>query len=403
MIDGCKIAFRSDTIIADLERQGIAIALKVQNETAEVKEKNAQYRSLRFRIFPTGLVLISGSLHKYWKGDNYSDFTYSDLVACIADLRDRFNIDPATARLENVEFGVNVSTLFDPFDFCDHVVAHKGMAFSNYRTDGGLEIGFEACRQQYHLKIYDKGRQYHLADRILRFEIAVKKMCLLKDLPVKYLADLERPEVLTGLGKFIDQTFQELIISDRVNHAKLSINQQKLYDLCRNPKSWPHFSDKVRYKRKIAFRRLIAQVGQNQWQGAAAILIRDKWAMLLSMRPERGEVLTGNRGDFNRAFALDNNVQSLDQRGDSNHLGNVLNPPPTSLPRFCKSCGRDISDQKEDSRFCSAKYVGERAAHQCRNRDSNQRNNFLSRERRMYGGLNLFNVTPFLSSDPIQA
>jgi hypothetical protein len=43
--------------------------------------------------------------------------------------------------------------------------------------------------------------------------------------------------------------------------------------------------------------------------------------------------------------------------------------------RYCQTCGRDISDQKDGSKFCSAKIVGYENAHYCRNTASNPRNN----------------------------
>jgi hypothetical protein len=49
----------------------------------------------------------------------------------------------------------------------------------------------------------------------------------------------------------------------------------------------------------------------------------------------------------------------------------------TVLPtRYCSTCGKDISQQRKNSRFCSAGYIGERAARICRNKDSNQRRHF---------------------------
>ena len=41
----------------------------------------------------------------------------------------------------------------------------------------------------------------------------------------------------------------------------------------------------------------------------------------------------------------------------------------------CAGCGAIINNPRKGQRFCSAKVVGEKSAHQCRNRDSNPRNN----------------------------
>jgi hypothetical protein len=46
--------------------------------------------------------------------------------------------------------------------------------------------------------------------------------------------------------------------------------------------------------------------------------------------------------------------------------------------RKCLSCGRDISSQKSNSRFCSEKEVGEKNAHSCRNKNIQSKEENLS-------------------------
>ncbi|MDP2386997.1 MAG: hypothetical protein Q8M29_11535 [Bacteroidota bacterium] len=75
------------------------------------------------------------------------------------------------------------------------------------------------------------------------------------------------------------------------------------------------------------------------------------------------------------------------------------NGPPEfseSIKRECLSCGRDITNQKGNSMFCGAKYVGEKQAHQCRNQNSNQRNNFKRKVETITRRGVLFDITPFL-------
>ena len=64
--------------------------------------------------------------------------------------------------------------------------------------------------------------------------------------------------------------------------------------------------------------------------------------------------------------------------------------------RACKSCGKDISNQNPRSVFCSSKFVGEAAAHQCRNRNSNPRNNLKGKIRRINSRGVLFDISPYL-------
>jgi hypothetical protein len=71
--------------------------------------------------------------------------------------------------------------------------------------------------------------------------------------------------------------------------------------------------------------------------------------------------------------------------------------PLTDNKRYCLSCGKELhQEQKPGSKFCSSKFVGEKSAHQCRNNDSNQRNNFKRKVEVIQRRGVLFDVVPFI-------
>ncbi len=386
MIDGVKIAFYSETILKDLLTLGIRVLTPLEEETAEIHfPKTALYQHLRFKISASNRVEIAGSLHKYWKGENYSDLTFGELSGCISDLAHKFNFNPLDARLHNLEFGVNVSPYFDPDDFCRGLIAYRGESFSKFRTTGKqkTQIGFECCKKQYSLKVYNKGRQYFKEENILRYEVRVTKMEFLKPTGIMFLSDLTNPERLFGLGQILDEIFSELIICDKVNTSQLSKNELRIYTQCSNPKEWENFSPNQRAKRKNQFSAILAKCGQTQWKGITAKLINEKWRMLLSLNESKsGYVLTDLPKPEKVCF------DRLDNTSIHTH--------PQTDKRFCKTCGRDISNQKKGSVFCGESVFG-REAKRCRNKDSNPRNNFSKREKRRYGtGNNLFDVNGLL-------
>jgi hypothetical protein len=62
--------------------------------------------------------------------------------------------------------------------------------------------------------------------------------------------------------------------------------------------------------------------------------------------------------------------------------------------RLCVSCGKPLHrEQKEGSKFCSAKFVGYEPAHKCRNADSNRRNNLKRKMEKINKKGVLFDVT----------
>lgn len=389
MIDGAKIIFYSESVVNDLLRLGVEPEANVKvDSTGEMKfPKFAEYKNLRFKISESNRVEITGSLHKYWsKGENHSDFTFSELSECITDLCLKFNINPLEAHLAGFEFGVNVSPLFNPFEFCGHVIAYKNESFSKFRTNKKIQIGFEAQKQQYSVKVYDKGKQYLKETNYLRFEVKVSKMKFLQSKGIKtfHLTDLLNPKVLNQLGELLNEMFEECIVSDKVRTSDLTATELKIYTLCSNPKVWERFDSRERYRKRNQFERIIEKYGLNKWKGITARMIRDKWNLLYSFKPESVENLT----DLPKR-----------QKGEFNRLSKGLIYHTSDLPkkRVCKSCGRDISQQKKGSVFCSESIFGKEAK-RCRNLNSNPRNNFLNREQRIYGGgkLNLFEVNEFL-------
>jgi hypothetical protein len=60
-----------------------------------------------------------------------------------------------------------------------------------------------------------------------------------------------------------------------------------------------------------------------------------------------------------------------------------------SPQRCCQTCGRQLSSNNPNAKFCSEKELGA-AAKKCRNAASNPRNNALRRQRRFIGQLQLF-------------
>lgn len=368
MIDGVKIIFYSESVVNDLLRLGVEPEAKVKiDSTGEmIFPKFAEYQNLRFKISESKRVEIKGSLHKYWsKGENYSNFTFSELQKSITELCLKLNINPLDAYLGGFEFGVNVSPQFNPFEFCENVIAYRNESFSKFKTSGKkMNIGFEARKQQYSVKVYDKGKQnYFKEENILRFEIKVSRMKFLqrKGINIFCLADLTKSEVLNQLGELLNEMFEECIISDKVRTSDLTANESKIYTLCSNPKVWEKFDFRTRYKKRKQFERIIETKGVNKWKGITARMIRDKWNLLYSFNPKSVENLTDllkeQKGEFNR----------LDK-------GLIYRTSGLSEKRFCKSCGRDISNQRKGSVFCSQKFVGEQKAKQCRNIDSNPRN-----------------------------
>jgi len=385
MIDFVKIAIRSPTLAKWLvENKSFDFLVKVNEESGEVISfpKTAQYNSLEITIHESHRVEVRGSLHKFWnkikgiddqrnKGVNWNDFTFADLCECIRYLSEKLNLNPQEARLENVEFGVNVSPPFNPTTFYRNVIAFKDE--SPGKLGKVYPLGIDFYKQQYGFKIYDKGKQYG-RENILRIEVKATRMEFLKETKILYLSDLTDIEKLRSLSVLLSETFEELVIDDKINTKQLNRNERRIYELCKNSKMWEEFTAKQRCIYKKKFSEIVERYGQHQWRPLTAQLIKEKCNELL----KSGNELT-NLIEINKEC--------------SNSSNSVLLPSLTDK-RYCLTCGRDITTQKTGSKFCSEKMYG-REAKKCRNIDSNPRNHFRYKIERIEQKGTLFNVRPF--------
>lgn len=283
MIDGVKICFRSKTIIDRLNCLGVELFSKFSNKTGEEIMRTADFRHLKIVIYPNGTVVIRGSLHKYWKDENYSDFSHTELIKCINDLSERLGFNPAEAQIQNLEFGVNINTLFNPFAFCESVIVHKQLSFNKFQSRG-MQIGFQCERSQYSLKVYDKGKQCNKHQNRLRFEIKTYKMAFIRKTGITTLADLFNKKSLALLGIILQNVYDELIIADQVVETKLTKNEKRIYNACSNPKNWEKFNKNDRYYKRIQFNNIVEKHGTNQWKKTVAQKLDEKWRMLLVLQ-----------------------------------------------------------------------------------------------------------------------
>jgi hypothetical protein len=158
--------------------------------------KNAFYRSLEFKIYDTGLITLSGSLHKYWNSGahNYNDFDLEALKWVLTDLNKKFNITPENSILKCLEVGINIVPPITTNYFLDYCFLHKTKPFEQkHNSDEGKYKQVE--HSQYIIKIYNKALHYKknftdIESEILRFEIKYTKMQKLNERGIYNLNDL---------------------------------------------------------------------------------------------------------------------------------------------------------------------------------------------------------------------
>lgn len=116
-----------------------------------------------------------------------------------------------------------------------------------------------------------------------------------------------------------------------------------------------------RCKKKERYKAIIERYSTDQIKETIRQMIVEKWQELL----KSGYILTGI-GETQKSYVL---TGSIGEKRSLSRIESIV-----TQQRFCLSCGRDISEQKKGSKYCSEKLYG-KSVKSCRNKDSNPRHN----------------------------
>lgn len=407
MIDGLKLSYRINDFEAWKRAVKIELFTPTDKDTGAIKEKRRHTNGIlqstityrgNFETYQITIKEIQktftncietvihyfsldGSLHKnHFAGANYLPLTWDELQKQISHLETRLQLTGENSELVNLEIGVNVLLPFPVFPFLQkNLISYKGNTFNRYNPDkNGICLGFVCMLSQYSVKIYDKGKQFNLQENVMRFELRFIKMQKLNKKKIKTLSDLKDIEKVNALLGLLLAAWENVLLFDssiNLNSPGLKPREKELLQNGCNPKYWEQLKEtdnrRFNYERE-KFKLLVASHGKNVHEKIKE-LIKSEWQNLFknctilptAQNPELYEFTIKIKGK---------NEQK----------------------RFCLSCGRDISNQNKRSKFCSGKFVGESAAHKCRNKDSNPRNNFKKKIETINRRGVLFDVIPFI-------
>ncbi|MFO7852014.1 MAG: hypothetical protein ACQERS_11270 [Bacteroidota bacterium] len=364
MIDGLKILNLPIKTEALLNNENLDFHQSVITKTGELSKGKrwARFKGLKFTITNDGICQLKGSIHKYYNDGvhNYDDFHYKNLIRAVRDLIIEFNIDPRKSYLNGLEFGVNIRTDFNPKLFLDNIQFHTHDRFKDY-TDSGQQF-YECEHSQYSLKAYDKGLQHKLPYYLLRFEIRVKKMAYLKNLPIRTLWDLLDVSIQLSLRTLLIKEF------DRVLYWDPSINKKAV-----NEKEWQFLRDgtsDIYWREQLnkpggntsrlvkRYITLVRQYGSKEFNSLKELIVQ-KSAELINYGDEEIRLFTGFKDELEKGEIRLFTGKYKNSSGRNNTNIYNLNKGVISVydtydsKKVCPVTGIDISGQKECSKFLS--------------------------------------------------
>lgn len=182
-----------------------------RNGNKVTPSKNASYNGLEFKIYDTGTIIFTGSLHKYWNNGahNYNDFNIDSVLWVLSDLKTKFEIEPGQCILKCLEIGINITPPIATNSILDNCFLHKTKPFE-YQKNSDEGKYKQVQHSQYLIKIYNKALHYmskgfEIDTEIMRFEIKYTKMQKLNERGVFTLQDL----INYGLHNFKQDLLKE--------------------------------------------------------------------------------------------------------------------------------------------------------------------------------------------------
>jgi hypothetical protein len=183
-----------------------------------------------FRVFlHYDRIEIANSIHKFYKGNNHSDFTYSELREAINIICHRFDIDAKEWKIIKMEFGFVILTPEPAKQYIDFFFEYKSRVFEKMKHKHNY-YGRKCFMSEYALKVYDKSFQSDttISDNILRVEYCYNQK---RKLPkqINTLSDLLHKNKFKELYRDFDEAFSKVIYKDEVDFTKSTTEERMLF------------------------------------------------------------------------------------------------------------------------------------------------------------------------------
>ena len=215
-----------------------------RNGNKVTPSKNASYKGLEFKIYDTGTITLSGSLHKYWNdgAHNYNDFNNEEVLFILSDLNTKFDIDPSKCILKCVEIGINITPPVPTNEILDNCLLHKTKPFE-YQKNSDEGKYKQVQHSQYIIKIYNKALHYKskgfkIKEEIMRFEIKYTKMQKLNEKGIYSLQNLMNYGLMNFKDIILNEWQNVLFYDNTIQIDHLSSRSKKALLEYSNPNYW---------------------------------------------------------------------------------------------------------------------------------------------------------------------
>lgn len=193
---------------------------------------------------------IRGSFHKaFHNGENWQDFTHAQFVAVVEELCESFGLFAGSLHLLNIELGVNVQLPFPSEPFLRMILFHH-MRQPKWMMPPAIGIVIEHPGR-FRIKLYDKATQYALPFELMRYELHIDRMSILKPRGIATVQDLLNKETWKRIREYLIEVFDEIYMAEpAMERATMTTRQRRMVFRAQRWSGWL-VSSQARYKRRL--------------------------------------------------------------------------------------------------------------------------------------------------------
>ena len=236
--------------------------IQVLKEGSEIHFEKFEYQNILIKIYPSGRITLSGSLHKFSNNGlhNYNDFNEINFNNVIQKLFQIFGIKPENLNIIVLECGININPPIKTTMILNHILQHKRKDFENKISNVNGNY-FVAIHNKFDFKIYDKSRQYKVnEEEILRVEIKYKNWSEWRKKGVDTLKDFIEYDKTVFLSDLLNR-WNEIIFYNPLNLIDIQYHKYSNLNFWRDLNE--KFSNKSYKKHSDRLKKLNDSSGRN--------------------------------------------------------------------------------------------------------------------------------------------
>ncbi len=288
--DYIQEVFETDRLSKDIMFGDIAFVPVKCLITRTIKYYQAKVENLLITYkHRNSIIRVTNSIHKFAKGNNYSEMSFKELCQALNRIVEITGIRLEQWKLKKMEIAFNIETERKGTEYLALFSTFKNKIPDKMRKDA-YWYGIKWFFSEYQLKIYDKTEEVKRHDKIsldaniLRFEIVIAKM---RKIPVvSLLSDLQSEEKLTLLFDFFISEIEKIKTIETVDFSQVSKERDiEMFFASQNESYWQTQKeinpDKVKEKRR-RYNRILDMVSNRDTMNTFLERLQQKFLQFIS-------------------------------------------------------------------------------------------------------------------------